>query len=92
MVYISRKEKIVPAFYGTVSISIVIASVVAIFFLNGKEINLNYKMLLYTIFLELIVIWIESIFINFLYNYKKVSYSFIKGIFIGILLMVLYFY
>ncbi|MDX1699133.1 MAG: exopolysaccharide Pel transporter PelG, partial [Melioribacteraceae bacterium] len=85
MLYIKRYEHLLSSYYGALIIIIPISGVIAIVFLSGVTGSLGYKIATYLFFLELTVIWIQSIYLSVLKDYVRIVRSFIIGVGVSLL-------
>jgi len=78
--YNKEFEDIMPSFYGIISICIVIGAIPAIIFYKRSPIDFNTKMLSYILYMQLIIIWIQSVYLSALKDYIKIVKAFLAGI------------
>lgn len=77
--YIGKKEDILPALYGSLSIMLVVAGIMGVIFYYRSPLNNVYKFFSYLLFIELIFEMILAAYVSAVQNFKKVAYSFIYG-------------
>ncbi len=85
MLYMNKPEKILPSFYGSSAISLIIGSIGYGIFLAFTNAPLAYKVLCYILFCVLIVVWLQVSYITALKNYRRILLWFIIGVIVSIL-------
>lgn len=85
MLYINRPEKILPSFYGSSAILLIIGSIGFGIFLILTNDLLAYKTLSYILFCILIIIWLQVSYMTALKSYKKILLWFIIGVVVSII-------
>lgn len=89
MIYIGKEEKVIPSFFGTVAIELVICFVTyGIFLLFSKPKPLQGILCLWLSML-LIVVWTEMIYMTALRDFQSIVLSFTISLMIGFLLALL---
>lgn len=78
-VYEGEYEKIITSFHGALLLTLPIAAVVAFVFLSGVSENAVYKLVAYLLFMELVVIWLETVYMSALKDYARIFRSFVIG-------------
>lgn len=76
--------KILPSFYGSQIVVLLISGVVGFLFLAFSPLDTGYKILSYLLFVEISILWIEMVYISALRNYSKI----LKGFFTGALILI----
>lgn len=84
MIYQKKYEKIISAFYGVLTIILPIAGLLAAMFLMGVQESIWYKIVAYLFFVELVIIWIQNVFLSALKDYKRIVQGFAIGILISL--------
>ena len=84
-IYERKYEEIITTYYGSLMLILPIAALIAIVFLWGVEENIYYKLVAYIYFIELVVIWMQNVFLSALKDYKRIF----RGFFIAVLLSIL---
>ncbi|MBQ3029809.1 MAG: exopolysaccharide Pel transporter PelG [Agathobacter sp.] len=82
--YSDKQNKIMPAFYGSVSIMMVIGSVVFSLFLLISGVPFSYAFLLFLFLEELIVAWTQMNFLTAIKDYKGLLKAFSMALVIGL--------
>jgi uncharacterized membrane protein len=83
--YVNRKEDILPALYGSLSIIMIISAIVGTIFYYRSPLDIVYKLFAYLLFVELVIQMVLSVYISAVKNFKKIAYSFIYGTVLGII-------
>ncbi|MFC5604285.1 exopolysaccharide Pel transporter PelG [Sporosarcina koreensis] len=78
-VYEGQYEKIIPSFYGALLLTLPIAAVVAFIFLSGVSESGVFKVIAYLLFMILVVIWLQTVYMSALKDYARVFRSFVIG-------------
>lgn len=91
MVYQKSFSKIISAYYGTLIVVVPLAGVIALLFLYGVEESIGYKLVAYLFFIELVIIWLQNVFLSALKDYKRIVRGFVTGVVISILISLLLF-
>lgn len=84
MIYQKKLEKVISAFYGVLTIVLPISGILAVVFLIGVHENTWYKIVAYLFFIELVIIWMQNVFLSALKDYKRIVKGFAIGIFISL--------
>lgn len=84
--YEKKYEDILPSLMGSISIMVVVGGVIGLLFYLPSKIDIVYKFFAYILFIQLIIQTIISTYVSALKNYKKISFSFIIGFIVAILL------
>jgi polysaccharide biosynthesis protein PelG len=77
LIYVKQFANIKNAYYGSMIILLPIAAIISATFLWTVEASLAYKACAYLYFLQLVVIWIQNVFMSALKNYKRIFFSFL---------------
>lgn len=85
MIYQKKYKEIITSFYGALIVVLPIGGVITGLFLHGVEENLGYKIAAYMFFIELIIIWIQSVYLSALKDYKRIVRGFAIGVSTSIL-------
>lgn len=87
--YSEDYEKILPSFYGSVSIVLIIGSFIALFFLYGKPIGFEIKAAGYLLFMQLCILWIQTVYLSALKDYGRIIKAFACGVVATMVLTIL---
>lgn len=91
MLYQKKFEQIIASFYGALIIVLPIAGIVTALFLYGVDESFGYKISAYLFFIELIIIWIQNVYMSALKDYKRIVRGFTIGVLISLLVSFLVF-
>ncbi|KRE93099.1 hypothetical protein ASG89_06215 [Paenibacillus sp. Soil766] len=84
MIYLKKYEHLLSSYYGAITVALPIGSLVAWLFLRKVTAGFGYKAAAYLFFTELIVIWVQSVHLSALKDYKRIVRNFCYGIVIAI--------
>lgn len=84
-IYKRKYEQIITAYYGSLIVIVPIGAIIAALFLWGVNEQIGYKIVAYIYFIELIVIWMQNVFLSALKDYKRIF----RGFAIAMLLSVM---
>lgn len=85
MIFQKKYEHLLSSFYGAIIICLPFSALVSVLFLHGVSASMGYKIATYLFFLELIIIWIQSIYLSALKDYERIVRSFAFGIILALL-------
>ncbi len=85
MLYVGKPEKIMPSFYGSSAILLIIGSIGFGIFLILTNAPLAYKALCFILCCVLIVVWLQVSYITALKDYRRLLVWFIVGVVVSIL-------
>ena len=91
-IYERKYEQIITAYYGSLIIILPIAGIIAIVFLWNVEESLLYKVVAYIYFVELVVIWMQNVFLSALKDYKRILHGFAIAVALSLLTSFLLFH
>lgn len=77
---------LLPSFHGTIKLNYLIGGIPAILFLLLIDIPLFTKLMAYVLFMILITLWTQTVFITAMNQYRKISIAFFTGSVIAMLL------
>jgi uncharacterized membrane protein len=83
--YLKEYDDLRSSMYGAISICILIGGVVGILFLLRSPLSLGFKITEYILFIELIIIWVLSVYISALKDYMRIVKSFFYGATVSLL-------
>lgn len=78
--YSKEYQKILPSLYGVISICLTIGAIIGAVFFYRSGINFYVKLSTYILFMELIVMWLETVYLSALKDYAKIAKSFAAGL------------
>lgn len=85
--YSKEYNKILPSLYGVVSICLPISAIIGGIFFYRSEIDFFIKLSTYILFMELIIMWLQTVYLGALKDYLKIVQSFFLGLLAAIILV-----
>lgn len=79
MLFEKKYDRLMSSFYGSLIVMLPIGSIAAVWFLSGVTAELDYKVAAYFFFMELIVIWLQGVYLSALKDYIRIARGFIFG-------------
>lgn len=86
MVFEKKYNEILDSFYGALIITLPISAVISFVFLTGVSGSLSYKVAAYILFMELVIICIQSVYLSALKDYLRIVRSYAIGIIITLVI------
>lgn len=83
--YEKKYEDLLPSLYGVICICLSIGGVAGFIFLYRSPLSLTFKVAEYLLFMELIVIWLLTVYVSALKDYVRIVKSFFYGAIVTIL-------
>ncbi|OLN23557.1 hypothetical protein BTO30_03795 [Domibacillus antri] len=77
--FMEREENVLSSMYGTIGITVFIGFIGAVLFYWTSPLPLLFKLLTYLFFTELSIIWVLSMYVSALKDYKKIVKSYMLG-------------
>lgn len=84
MIYLKKFEHLLSSYYGAIAVALPVGSLVAWLFLRKVSAGIGYKAAAYLFFSELIIIWLQSVHLSALKDYKRIVRNFCFGVVIAI--------
>ncbi|MDR3588267.1 MAG: exopolysaccharide Pel transporter PelG [Negativicutes bacterium] len=84
--YSRQFEDVLPSLFGVLALALAVAAVPAVLFFWNKPLSIEMKLATFVLYMELIVIWIEGVFLTALKDYKKIIQSYARGALIAVFL------
>lgn len=81
--FLEKYENILSSMYGVIAICISIGGVGAFIFFSFSPLDLTFKLVSYILFAELIIVWIQCMYVSALKDYMKIVKSFFVGVLIS---------
>lgn len=84
--YISDKifdksyDDILPSLYGVITICISLGGILGIAFYYISPLSIYFRFVAYTLYMELIIVWLISVYLSALRDYMRIVKSFLYGI------------
>ncbi|UKS25799.1 exopolysaccharide Pel transporter PelG [Paenibacillus sp. HWE-109] len=83
--YEKKYDDLLPSLYGVMAICLLVGGIVGFIFLFRSPLSLAFKITGYLLFMELIVIWLLTVYVSALKDYIRIVKSFLYGAIITIL-------
>ncbi|WP_138494562.1 exopolysaccharide Pel transporter PelG [Paenibacillus pinistramenti] len=77
MLFQKKYEHALSSYYGAAAICLPVGAGAALLFLEGVEASFAYKAAAFLLFMELILLWIQSVHLSALKDYKRIFRSFL---------------
>lgn len=85
--FMEKEENVLSSMYGVLSVTSVIGAIATIIFYWDSPLTLLFKLLTYLLFITLMMIWILSMYVSALKDYKKIIISYLVGIVVSAILV-----
>ncbi|WP_284641343.1 exopolysaccharide Pel transporter PelG [Paenibacillus silviterrae] len=79
MLFVKKYEHMLPSYYGAIVLCMPIGALICWLFLRDVPSSLGYKLATYLLFSELTIIWIQSVYLSALKDYKRIVRNFFYG-------------
>ncbi|MDR1701667.1 MAG: exopolysaccharide Pel transporter PelG [Sporomusaceae bacterium] len=79
-IYAEEYEQIVPSLLGITAFTFPVASLLALWFFWDKPLALELKLVTYILYMELIFVWIQGVYLSALKDYLRIVKSYFYGI------------
>ena len=80
MIYEKKYDRLMSSYYGALILILPIGAILAGWFVKDVSAGLDYKIAAYLFFMELIVIWLQGVYLSALKDYIRIVRSFIIGV------------
>ncbi|AZN39576.1 exopolysaccharide Pel transporter PelG [Paenibacillus albus] len=80
MIFQKKYNYLLSSYYGALIILLPVGALVAYLFLQTVSANADYKLAAYLFFMELIVVWIQAVYLSALKDYMRIVRSFAIGV------------
>ncbi|MDO3411579.1 exopolysaccharide Pel transporter PelG [Saccharibacillus sp. CPCC 101409] len=81
MLFRKKYEYVLSSYYGAAAVCLPASALAALVFLGGVQAGPFYKLAAFLLFMELILIWIQSVYLSALKDYKRIFRSFLLSAF-----------
>lgn len=78
--FMKKEESVLSSMYGAIGIVVLIGFIEAIIFYWSSPLSLMFKFISYIFFMELNIIWILTIYVSALRDYRKIVVSYVFGV------------
>ena len=82
-IYRKEPEHILPSLKGAITICMAIGGIAGVAFYYRSPLNIPFKLVAYILFMELNILWLETVYVSALRDYTKL----VKGFFMGVCLV-----
>lgn len=79
-IFEKKYDRLMSSLYGSLIIMLPVAAVMAWLFLRGVDAGFPYKAAAYLFFMELVVVWIQSVYMSALKDYMRIVRSYVIGV------------
>lgn len=90
--YLKNYEKVLSSLYGVICVCIMLGGISTLFFYWHSPLPLSFKLVSYLFFTELIIIWLQCMYVSALKNYMEIVKSFLAGTAISIIAVLICIY
>ncbi|WP_310832542.1 exopolysaccharide Pel transporter PelG [Paenibacillus pedocola] len=85
MLFQKKYQHILSSYYGASAICLPVGAAIALLFLRGVEAGFAYKAAAFMLFMELILVWIQSVHLSALKDYKRIFRSFLYSALVALI-------
>ncbi|WLR54467.1 exopolysaccharide Pel transporter PelG [Mesobacillus subterraneus] len=85
--FVNRPERVLSSLFGLVAMAVMIGGSLAYWFYWSSPLPLTFKVVTYLFFIQLIVIWIQCMYVSAFKDYMKIVKSFFAGFIVSIVLI-----
>jgi len=82
--YAKELEKILSSLYGLIILCLVIGAVPGIIFYIKSPLNFYFKISAYVLYMQLMIMWIQAVYLTALKDYFKIVLAFFSGVCISV--------
>jgi polysaccharide biosynthesis protein PelG len=87
LTFIKKEENVLASMYGLISLCLLIGGILAFLFYYQSPLSIYFKLTSYLFFCELIIIWVQCMYVSALKDYMKIVKSFLVGILLAVVLL-----
>lgn len=87
LLYDKQHEDVVPSLYGMLVIALGVGSLFALIFFINKPLDFFTKLVTYIFYMEMIVIWIQGVYLSALKDFKGIIRAYAAGVIIAVILV-----
>ncbi|MED4532367.1 exopolysaccharide Pel transporter PelG [Metabacillus fastidiosus] len=88
--FMEKEENVLSSMFGAIGIVVFLGFIAAVLFYLSSPLPFSYKFITYLFFTELNVIWVLSMYVSALKDYRKIVKSYVIGIAVAALLIWLF--
>jgi uncharacterized membrane protein len=85
MIFEKKYDHILASYYGALMVCLPLGALTVWLFLPHVSASMSYKVVTYLFFMELIVIWVQAVYLSALKDYMRIVRSFAIGVVISML-------
>ena len=93
-IYENKEEDILPCYYATLTANVVISSIVGIVFCSREyfvgHVDPMFIFSSFSAYISLVLVFVSMLYITAIKEYKKISYAFVSGLLVALILGVLF--
>lgn len=82
-IFLKKYQNVLASMYGVIGICVFIGGISAFIFFTFSPLDLLFKFVSYLFFTELIIVWIQCMYVSALKDYMKIVKSFVIGVLIS---------
>jgi polysaccharide biosynthesis protein PelG len=90
--FLNDFAKVLSSLYGVISVAVTIGGIFVLLFYLNSPLPFLFKLVSYLFFTELIIIWLQCMYVSALKNYMKIVRSFLAGTVTSVLLVLICIY
>jgi polysaccharide biosynthesis protein PelG len=90
--FLNDYAKVLSSLYGVIGVTVMLGGVCVFLFYLNSPLPLLFKLVSYLFFIELIIIWLQCMYVSALKNYMKIVRSFLLGTVISLVLVLICIY
>jgi polysaccharide biosynthesis protein PelG len=87
MTFIKKEENVLASMYGLISICLLLGGVLALLLYYNSPLSIYFKLTSYLFYCELIIVWVQCMYVSALKDYMRIVRSFSVGVLIAIILL-----
>jgi len=85
LMFQKKYKQILSSFYGAMIVLLPICGIVCLLFLLGVSGSTGYKIATYLFFMELVILWIQGIYLSALKDYQRIVRNFAVGVIVSLI-------
>jgi len=85
IIFQKKYEQVISSFYGALIVLLPVCGIVCLLFLLGVSGSMGYKIATYLFFMELVILWIQGIYLSALKDYQRIVQSFAIGVIVSLI-------
>jgi uncharacterized membrane protein len=85
--FLEKEENVLSSMYGSVGVVVLLGFISTVIFYWTSPLSFSFKLLTYLFFTELSIIWILSMYVSALKDYKKIVMAYVYGVLISAIII-----